>query len=146
MISYLPGMVPYEIIEHTADIGIKAYGRTREDLFSHMAEGMFSLIVPPEEVQSRRTVAVKATAEEWDLLLVAWLKELLFLFDTQRFLGKEFQITRLKLTQIEATVTGEDLDLSRHSVDKEVKAVTYCDLSLSQGPDGIWTAQVIFDI
>lgn len=136
----------YEIIDHTADIGIRAFGRSRKELFSHMAEGMSSLIVPPEEVKPRRWVPIKAQAKDWDLLLVAWLKELLYLFDTQHFLGKEFRIQRLEPTEIEATVAGETLDLNRHSVDKEVKAVTYCDLKMTQGPDGTWMAQVIFDI
>ncbi len=139
-------MIPYEVIEHTADIGIRSYGRTREELFAHMAQGMFSLIVPPEQVQPRSTVSITATADGWDRLLVAWLRELVVLFDTRHFLGRSFQIQRLDSTRVEAAVQGEPLDLSRHEVDKEVKAVTYCDLSLQQNPDGLWTAQVIFDI
>ena len=111
-----------------------------------MAEGMFHLIVPPDEVQTRLSVRVKAQADDWDRLLVAWLRELLYLFDTQHLLGKSFQILRLESTELEATVSGEPLDLGRHHVDKEIKAVTYCDLSMAQGPDGLWIAQVIFDI
>ena len=137
---------PYEVIEHTAEIGIKAYGRTREELFAHMAQGMLSLIVPPDEVESRTSVCVKAQADGWERLLVAWLRELLYLFDTQHFLGRSFEVHRLESTQIEATVSGESLDLERHRAEREVKAVTYCDLSLTQAPDGIWLAQVIFDI
>ncbi len=139
-------MRPYEIIEHTADIGIKATGRTLEELFEHMAEGMFSLIAPPEEIRPQVTLSIEAHAEEEDLLLLAWLRELLYLFDTQRVVGKSFKVQRLDSHRIRGTVSGEKLDLTRHSVDKEVKAVTYCDLSLAQGPDGVWSAQVIFDI
>lgn len=139
-------MKPYEWIEHTAEIGVKAHGKTKEELFAHMAQGMFSLIVPPEQVQPKSSIPVAAKAEGWDRLLVAWLKELLYLFDTQHFLGRSFQIKRMDAASIEAVVTGETLDLDRHSVDKEVKAVTYCDLSLIQAPDGTWVAQVIFDI
>jgi len=139
-------MIPYEIVEHTAEIGVRAYGRTREEVFVHMAQGMMSLIVPPEEVKERRSVSVKKEASGWEELLVAWLKEFLFLFDTQHFLGKSFQVKSLKPTSLQATASGETLDLKRHSVDKEVKAVTYCDLFFRQGADGIWSAQVIFDI
>ena len=139
-------MRPYEILEHTADIGIRACGHSREELFTHMAQGMFGLIVPPEQVQQGLAFPIKATADGWEPLLVAWLKELLFLFDTRHFLGREFQIHRLTSSSIEATAVGETLDVKRHEVDKEVKAVTYCDLSIAQGPDGIWRAQVIFDI
>ena len=139
-------MQPYEIVDHTAEIGIKACGRTQEELFSNMARGMFSLLVPPEQVEERSTLRVKAEGVDPERLLVAWLRELLFLFDTRRFLGKSFRIERLEAGRIEAAVSGEKLDLQRHSVDKEVKAATYCDLSLRQEPGGLWTAQVIFDI
>ncbi len=139
-------MVAYEIIEHTAEIGIKAYGRQLKELFAHMAEGMFSLIVPPEEVALRSTITVAAEAQDRDRLLVAWLRELLYRFDTEHFLARSFQIRVLEPTRIEAEAQGEILDFSRHHTDKEVKAVTYCDLFLTQGNDGIWSAQVIFDI
>lgn len=139
-------MKPFEIIEHTADIGIKGTGRTVEELFEHMAQGMFSLIVPPEEVRLQVSVPVQARAEGKELLLVAWLRELLVLFDTKGILGRSFKVERLKETQLLATVSGEKLDLTRHHADKEVKAVTYCDLSLKQEADGGWSAQVIFDI
>ncbi len=139
-------MEPYEIVDHTAEIGIKAYGRTREELFAHMAQGMFSLIVPPEEVQAKIGREVTAHAEGWERLLISWLRELLYLFDTERFLGRSFTIQKLESTEVQAAVSGEILDFNRHHVDKEVKAATYCDLKLVKGPDGIWAAQVIFDI
>lgn len=139
-------MRPYEIVEHTADIGVRATGRTPEELFTHMAQGMFSLIVPPEEVQAgQKREIVKAQAEDWEALLVAWLKELLYLFDTRHFLPHSFAIRRLEPTKIEAELSGETLDPRRHSVDKEVKAVTYCGLALRQEAD-VWSAQVILDI
>ena len=139
-------MKPYEVVEHTAEIGIRATGRTLEELFAHMAQGMFSLIVPPEEVKRELTLPVRVAAGDRDRLLVSWLRELLFLFDTKRVIGGSFEVCFTTPTRIEATVSGEKLDLSRHHVDKEVKAVTYCDFSLTQGPEGMWTAQVIFDI
>jgi len=139
-------MEPFELIDHTAEIGIRAQGSTREDLFAHMAQGMFSLIVPLEEIRAARSVSIRAQADGWEPLLVSWLRELLFLFDTQHLLGKSFQIHRLEPTLVEATLSGEELDLSRHSVGREVKAVTYYDLSISQRSDGTWTAQVIFDV
>ena len=139
-------MKPYEIIEHTAEIGIKGYGRTQEELFANMAAGMFGLIVPPEEVREVSPVTVTAQAEGPEELLVAWLRELIVLFDTRHFLGKRFQIQAFERGRVSATVIGETLDLTRHSVDKEVKAATYCDLKLEEDASGIWSAQVIFDI
>ena len=139
-------MKPYEIIEHTADIGVRGFGRTREELFAHLAQGMFSLIVPPEEVRATETTTVVIHSHGWDNLLISWLKDLLYLFDTRRFLGREFSLTTLEPNRLEAVVSGERLDDRRHHVDKEVKAVTYCDFDFRQDASGRWTAQVIFDI
>ncbi len=139
-------MEPYEIVEHTADVGVRAHGRTPEELFAHMAAGTFSLIVPPEEVRAAEKREVRAKADGWERLLVAWLRELLYLFDTQHFLPISFAVRRLDPAGIEAEVSGEVLDPERHTLGKEVKAVTYCELSVRQEPDGAWSAQVILDI
>ena len=72
-------MKPYEVIEHTADIGIRAGGRDLKELFTHMAQGMFSLVVPPEAVRETESMEVKASAQGgWEPLLFAWLRELLY--------------------------------------------------------------------
>lgn len=139
----MPG---YEIVDHTADVGVRAWGRTPEELYVHMAEGMFSLLVEPEGVRERETVRVAARGQGEEELLVAWLKELLVLFDTQHFVAKGFRIDRLEPGRVESQVSGEKLDLSRHSPGREVKAVTYCDLAVTRQPDGTWVSQVIFDI
>ncbi|MCM8811490.1 MAG: archease [Candidatus Omnitrophica bacterium] len=139
-------MIPYEIIEHTAEIGILARGRTLKELFCNMASGMFSLIIPPDDLQSLESERVRASSDSLDTLLVAWLRELLFLFATKNFLMRSFDITRMDETSLEAVVTGERFDPDRHRLNKEIKAVTYCDLCVRQELDGTWVAQVIFDI
>ncbi len=139
-------MQPYEIVEHTADVGIRAAGRSLEELFAHMAQGMFSLIVEPGGIRSRQTVSVSARARDQQELLLAWLRELLYLFDTRHFIGNSFQVEELTPTRIRAAVGGEKLDPARHTVLKEVKAVTYHAFSMEKRPDGRWVAQVIFDI
>lgn len=139
-------MQPYEVIEHTADIGIRAAGRSPEELFRHLGQGMYSLVVPPEQVKASETHEVRAEADDWEGLAVSWLKELLYLLDTRHFVGKEIRVSRLEPTRLEAAVSGEPIDPARHTLDKEIKAVTYCDLFVRQEPGGGWTAQVIFDI
>ena len=139
-------MKPYEVIEHTADIGIRATGRDLKELFAHTAQGMFSLVVPPEAVRETESREVVVSAQGgWEPLLFAWLRELLYLFDARHFLGKRFEIQVLEENRLKAIVWGESLDL-RHPVDKELKAVTYCEFSLRQESDGSWQAQVILDI
>ncbi len=71
----------YELVDHTADIGVHAWGHTREEVFELAAEGMFSLICDPMTIATTQTVDVEVDATQPDLLLAAWLNELLFRFE-----------------------------------------------------------------
>ena len=134
----------FEVIEHTADSGIVAYGRDKRELFANAAYGLFSLISNLEQAGESysREVAVAGTDDEE--LLVEWLNELIFLFDVERVLLKRFDITEID-GRLRATVHGERIDESRHSIDMAPKATTYHMLRVERTPDG-WRAQVIFDI
>ncbi len=131
----------YEEIEHTADVGIRAYGTSAAELFESAAAGMFSLIANPEKVRAVGEVELRLAAEDLPSLLVAWLSELLFLHETQHLLFCRFQV-RVDGNRLEARVWGEAIDKKRHELKLALKAVTYHRLSvdLTKG-----VAEVIFD-
>ena len=145
-------MKSYEWIDHTADVGLRVYGKDLDELFVHAAKGLLDLIVVIGTVQKRMKVVVKVNASSLDELFVAWLRELLYLVSTRQMVMCDFQIRRLhqrKRTtepfQLEAEAWGEKIDLKTHILKKEVKAVTYHGLSLRQKKRG-WVAEVIFDV
>ena len=78
-------------------------------------------------------------------LLVRWLGELLYLYETQRLLCCTFTFTLLEPAHLTATVAGETLDSNRHPIDTEIKAVTYHQIAVEQ-VGGHWQARVIFDL
>jgi SHS2 domain-containing protein len=78
-------------------------------------------------------------------LLVSWLNELIFRFDTYGFVGKKIRVSTLDDYRIKAYVSGEDFDEERHERGLLVKAATYHRLKVERG-DGIWVVEVIFDI
>lgn len=135
----------YEYIEHTGDLGFKAYGDTREALFVHAARALFDVLVSPEtiEVKEERDVTVEAGA--LDELMVSWLGELLYLFDTQGLLLKGFEMKTLTENRLEAAVRGEPMDLQRHEIKTTIKAVTYHQLYVRK-KNGAWEARVILDL
>jgi len=135
----------YEYIEHTGDLGFKVYGETREALFVHGAKALFEVLVSPETVEEKEERAVTVEAGALDELMVSWLGELLYLFDTQGLLLKRFEITTLTENRLEATVRGEPLDLQRHEIKTTIKAVTYHQLYVRE-ENGAWEAQVILDL
>jgi SHS2 domain-containing protein len=145
----MPGDTPhpdiYEPLSHTGDLGMLAYGRDLPELFAHAAWAMFDLMSDATTIQAQQAFTVHVTATDLEDLMVQWLSELLYLYDTQRLLCCTFTFTTLEPTSLTATVEGEPLDPSQHPIDTEIKAVTYHQLAIEQVDDH-WQARVIFDL
>jgi SHS2 domain-containing protein len=135
----------FEIINHTADVGIIAYGTDIEELFSNAALALFSLITEPESVEEKLHLNLEVSSEDKDSLLVEWLNELIYLFDVKHILFNRFDIESLTHNQLKATCYGEDFDPMKHKIKLGVKAATYHMLSLDKN-GGRYKARVIFDI
>jgi len=135
----------FAITEHTADVGVRAWGDSEAAVFEQAARAMFSLICDPGTVGRREVLDVAVEAPDHELLLVAWLNELLFLFESRRLLLSEFEVLELGATTLRARASGEALDERRHALCGGVKAATYHHLWLGQR-DGRWEAQVILDV
>ena len=135
----------YEIIEHTADVGLRIKARALDDLFNQAGRGLFSLIVENlDDVQPVERVNIQVQAAAREDLLFDWLSELLYLFDSQHMLLCEFDV-QLSDDRLTATAAGEPLDPDRHQLGAEVKAITYHGFKLEQVEDG-YMAELIVDI
>ena len=88
-------MKTFEVIDISGDAGIRAYGETAEDLFVNAAEGMYSLITNLEDVREVREIPVIIESHSMEGLLVSWLNELIFHFDTYGFIGKKIMIAEI---------------------------------------------------
>ena len=85
------------------------------------------------------------SATSLDSLLVTWLNELLFLFETENLLLKRFQINSMSNQNLQATVEGEFLDPLRHDIKTGIKAATYHQIYVKKRL-GIWECQVFLDL
>jgi SHS2 domain-containing protein len=140
-------MCAFEVIEHTADVGLRVAAESFEQLLTEAARGVFSLVVEnPEAIRAVQAVTLTIESEDVESLFVDWLRELIYRFETEHLLLCEFRVhvsaDRRKLT---AECRGEKADWSRHLPDNELKAVTYHALRVEQKPNG-WEAEVILDI
>ena len=138
-------LLPYETVEHTADVGLIAYGATLPELFANAAEGMFSLMADLAGVQEREERSMEVEGRDWAGLLVKWLSELLFFLDSQELLFRRFEIEELAPYRLRATAFGEPIDRDRHVLHFAVKGVTKHMLEVRQ-EDGRWKARLLFDI
>lgn len=131
----------YEILPHTADLHIRAYGNTLPELFANMLTGMFEAIEPM--VGDRKTVReISVQAHDRETLLIDFLSEALYLSDVHKEVYLNVEITDMSDTHIVCTLHGTGI---RGFESGEIKAVTYHGLKVERR-DGDWVAEVLFDL
>lgn len=134
----------FEIMDHTADVGIIAHGADMSEAFANAAKGLFSLITELDDVEEVEYRDIELTATDRESLLVAWLNELIYLFDVENIIFKRFDISQLSNTHLKARSYGHKVDSSKHKLKMGVKAATYHMLKVDRN-DGA-RVQVLFDI
>lgn len=138
-------MKKYEIFDHTADMGVRVFGRSVEEVFVNAAYALFDQWTDLRKVRKQISQEISVQGSDREDLLIRWLGELLFLGESRGFLFKEFTIRRLDSTSLKAVARGEIFDPSRHRFKTEIKAVTYHQAELKER-DGRWEGRVIFDV
>jgi len=152
---------PYRYLDHPADVGFMARGRTLEELFANAARAMCDYGWGSARVLARKKVEIRARAATLEDLMFSWLSELLFLTDAEKWVFKAFDISSIeqpfgyaqgKLTsekatlwEIRAVARGERFTKSRHRVRTYIKAVTYHQLAVRRTALG-WQATVFLDV
>jgi len=135
----------YEVFEHTADLGLRVRGATQEELFAEAARGLTAMIVANlDTVRAVQSRTFEVSGDELGFLMFDWLNELLYAFEADKLLLSRFDV-RIDGDQLHAVCRGEAMDPDRHSMEHEVKAITYHQLRVEQ-VDGSWLAEVIVDI
>lgn len=137
-------MKQYEQIDISGDAGLRIYGNDPEELFENAAKGLFSMITDVTLVKESETKDVNLSSDSMENLLVQWLNELVFLFDTYYFIGKVFSVC-LDNNNLLANVSGGLFDPAVDESRLLIKAATYHNLSL-RNTGSNWEATVIFDI
>jgi SHS2 domain-containing protein len=137
----------YKTIEHTADVGISVEAPSLPELFTEAARAMFELMVT-----SRRgyipsiEVPIEVEAPSLDQLMVRWLSELLFIFESRRLVLSKFWIDEMDEGRLVGSAKGLKFDDTRHSQAMMIKAVTYHRIRVERDASGAWRAEIIFDI
>ena len=141
-------MQRYEYLEHTGDIGIRAYGGTLEELFINAAQALLEAIADLSTVGTATQTKIEVSAESLEELMVAWLDELNFRHEVEEIFFRRVEIQEIWEApyRVVAVAYGERVDFAKHVVYTEIKSITYHQLIVEQTPDDRWLAQVIFDL
>ena len=138
-------MKRYDIIDHTSDIGIKAYGKSLEELFINAAYGMFDIIADLEGLKPSTSIKIELEADNPEELLVAWLDELIYNFCTKNIIFSDFKIEELTAKSIKAEALGRHIGDKKSRLKTEIKAATYHGLKIDKKENN-YEVQIIFDV
>ena len=138
-------MERFHVLDISGDVGLTAFGDSLQEAFVNVATGMYSLMTGLDAVATAKTIDVSVENQSPDGLLVSWLNELIFHFDTYGFVGKKIDINEFSETHISARIAGEEFDPERHEGKLLIKAATYHQLRIEK-KDERWEISVIFDI
>ena len=123
-------MKPFEMVNHTADISIKAYGKSIKELFKNAALGMFNILADLEGITTSTELEIKVEAPDREELLIEWLDELLYDFYTKHIIFFEFNIVELTDNNLAAKVKGRFIGENKNRLKTEIKAATRHDLQI----------------
>lgn len=135
----------YRVLDHTADLELRAWSETAEGALAEAARGLFAQICEPTGVRERTTFSVEARGADAAERTVHFLQEALAAWHLRRLLLSRFEVAPLEGEVVRAVGHGEAYDPARHEIQGELKAVTYHRASLAPRA-GLWFVNVVVDI
>lgn len=129
-------MKAFEFFDHTADVGVRAYGKTLEEAFSNAALGVFEIITDTSKVEQKEQREIYINSYDLENLLYKWIEELLYYYDTELMLFSRFDVMIDTDNMIlEGIAWGERFDEKKHERRTVVKAMTYHQMSIEKIDD-----------
>lgn len=141
--------MPYQHLDHTADLGIRGIGDTLQEALEQTAQAMLDAIADTQAITPSLACPITCSASDIPTLMIEWLNELLYQAEIHQALWHSTRLTDLRQTgdtwTLHGTAHGEPLDLERHILYTEVKAATYAGLAYHQR-DGHHILECVLDL
>lgn len=143
----------FEILEHTADLKIRVWGSTPEELFKNALQGMAHVQKPELRIANgelRITKKIKVESNDATTLLIDFLSAALTQSQINRVVFYDVKFLKFSdspsagsgQVELEAEIEGVKVD----EFDEDIKAVTYHEADIKQNPDGAYETLIVFDI
>ena len=133
----------FRFLPHTADVKVRAYGRTQAEAFANAAMALKTAICGDIAVAPRRARRIRVRGADAESMLCGFLEEFLYLLDAERFLPAAVDGVVINGASVNAKVSGDDADC--YTFSNPVKAVTYIEM-FARKRGGRWTVQFVLDV
>ncbi len=141
-------MGKYRYIDHTADLALQIQGDTIDDLFYTAAMAWRDAVIEKSKVRKQERREIKIESDSLEECLVELVSELNYFLSADQWLFADLETLRIEEKNgkwsLTAMAAGEDLDQERHSIEVEIKAVTFHKMSI-ENVNGKFRTTMIFD-
>ncbi len=135
----------YRLNRHQSEIAVRVIGNSQADLFVNSAFALFDVMADIQAIESKERLPLEVEGTDRDDLMVNWVRELLYLYQSSGYLLREFQVHEVKDTIVRAEVCGEKIDPDRHEIKQEIASIAF-HKSRMEKTGNQWTAHLIFEI
>ena len=137
----------YKYINHTADLKVRAYGKTLEEAFANAAIGGFDFLTDTTKIKKKTEKKISIKSKRLEALLYDFLEELLFLLDTESFIISDFKDMKIKQAKdkFELTCVAQGDSYKNYDVKGDIKAITYSEMLIKKEKTG-FVIEAVFDI
>lgn len=132
-------------MEHTADLAVQIKATSRPKLFEEAAKAYLYLIINHQKWSSTEDLIIQVEGEDYEDLLVSWLSELVYIFESDRKIPLNFRVLQLSPTHLRCQVGFVAYNPKLHTIHNDIKAVTYHELEIKKIKNNFQT-NIIFDI
>ena len=133
----------YKFLEHMSDQYVEVYGKDLNELFSSAAIAFYETITNTEKIEIKIKKEIKITSSDVEDLLFKFLNQLLYLFDTEKFVGSKFEI-KIENNELNAQIYGDKFDPQKYESRFEIKGITLHNFKVWK--DGIWRGKFLLDL
>jgi len=139
----------YEILEHPSDIGVLAEGKNLYEAIEEVSRALCSIIANIDTISIKEKKQIELSAIDKEALIIKWLNEILFFFDSENFICKNTKVNKIEKFEnnyyIFGYFEGEKFSFEKHKFKIHVKAVTYHQFCLKETENSV-IIKVFFDI
>ncbi|QEE14719.1 archease [Promethearchaeum syntrophicum] len=140
----------YEFLNHPADVWVHAWGKTFEEAIENCVYSLMETMFEGSIIESKITRDIVIEEETKGSLLVAFLSEFLYIFDTDYLIFNHVKIDPIITNsagkiELHAKCQGEVFDQLKHIPDIEVKAITYSYLEINEEKNRT-EIKIVYDI
>ncbi len=134
----------FEYFDVTADIGVKVWGNSINELFENAAIAVTSLMIDPARLKRNITKEIFVEGNDIPSLLINWITELLIIRDSEAILFSSFKVN---VSSDGRTLTAKILGdhIIGSTIEMDIKAITYSLFELKE-LDNSFHVQFVLDI